>query len=388
MFPSVTFGHTLVISEHRYDADWALAFIARHAVGRTKYEGRAFWSDNAIRYALLRVRVSFKSYIQYRTHSAETLAQTPLCCGTSMSRTSVLDWNKGMQGMIKCGFAGVVRRFTPSRDVFSAIAARVLFPIAIFSLAAASHAQDSASVSADEAGTKSTGSTFDFWTYREPFWRNTPGNGTRDLSSFEHHQLLFGGNWQLRARVRATDGDTDFIGDDNRQIESYGLGEVDVRLLTMPYRSIAKRRAIAVGVETFLPSGDASGGSDTLSFGPQVSGVFFTPFGLKGTLFAPSYQHIFSVYEKSGAQRRHAGGIDLLGLWQSPDKKKWVLANPQLLLDYHAGTEYINVDVEAGMFLDRTLGTKGHSAYLRPGFQMGRYRNGDASIRFGYRINW
>ena len=133
---------------------------------------------------------------------------------------------------------------------------------------------------------------------------------------------------------------------------------------------------------------DDAAGSGALSFGPQIVGVFFTPFGLKGTLFAPSYQHIFSVYEQGDAESRHAGGVDLFGLWQSPDKQKWVLANPQLLLDYSAGTEFINVDVEAGMMLDGALGTKGHSAYLRPGFQMGHYRQGDASIEFGYKILW
>ena len=32
VFPSLAFGHTLVVSEHRYDPEWALALMARHRV--------------------------------------------------------------------------------------------------------------------------------------------------------------------------------------------------------------------------------------------------------------------------------------------------------------------------------------------------------------------
>ena len=32
VFPALTFGHTLMVSQHRYDAEWALEFMARHGV--------------------------------------------------------------------------------------------------------------------------------------------------------------------------------------------------------------------------------------------------------------------------------------------------------------------------------------------------------------------
>lgn len=32
VFPSLTFGHTLMVSEHRFDPEWALEFMARHGV--------------------------------------------------------------------------------------------------------------------------------------------------------------------------------------------------------------------------------------------------------------------------------------------------------------------------------------------------------------------
>ena len=32
LFPALTFGHTLMVSEHRFDAEWALGFMGRHGV--------------------------------------------------------------------------------------------------------------------------------------------------------------------------------------------------------------------------------------------------------------------------------------------------------------------------------------------------------------------
>ncbi len=35
VFPSLAFGHTLIVSEHRYEPEWALGFMARHGVTHT-----------------------------------------------------------------------------------------------------------------------------------------------------------------------------------------------------------------------------------------------------------------------------------------------------------------------------------------------------------------
>ncbi len=46
------------------------------------------------------------------------------------------------------------------------------------------------------------------------------------------------------------------------------------------------------------------------------------------------------------------------------------------------------IDVEAGTMLDKYLGTKGHSAYLRPSIGIGGDRPTDGSIEVGYKIIW
>ena len=143
-----------------------------------------------------------------------------------------------------------------------------------------------------------------------------------------------------------------------------------------------------VGFETFLPTAEESLGSQRLSFGPQIFGVQFNPFGIKGTLIAPAYQHKFSVYEEDGVEALHQGLIDIFLLWTSGDKQKWVLLDPQFVLDYKNNIEFGILDAEAGMMLDKILGTKGHSAYLRPSVGFGHHRPSDGSIEVGYKIVW
>ena len=101
-----------------------------------------------------------------------------------------------------------------------------------------------------------------------------------------------------------------------------------------------------------------------------------------------AYQHRFSVYEDDGVDDLHQGLIDIFLLWTSPDKLKWVLVDPQFIFDYENDIEFGILDAEAGMMLDKILGTKGHSAYIRPSVGFGHDRLSDGSIELGYKIVW
>ena len=123
----------------------------------------------------------------------------------------------------------------------------------------------------------------------------------------------------------------------------------------------------AFGFETFYPTAtEDSLGTGALSFGPQAFAVFFVPFGIEGTLFAPAYQHKFSIDEDNGRSDVHRGLIDIFLLWISSGRQYWVLLNPQIILDYEQQIEYMIFDAEFGTMLDKYFGTKGHSVYLRP----------------------
>jgi hypothetical protein len=143
--------------------------------------------------------------------------------------------------------------------------------------------------------------------------------------------------------------------------------------------------AVAAGVEVFLNTASEDAlGANAISLGPQVFGVFFKPFGGYFDLIAPAYQHKFSVYEESGASKVHQGLIDLFMLKTSKDKRKWALVNPQAVMDFENSREFGLLEAEVGTM----IGTKGHSAWLRPSAGIGNDRPYDISLEVGYKIVW
>lgn len=242
--------------------------------------------------------------------------------------------------------------------------------------------------SGDKTGTNPVNFTFDARIYNEYLWLNTEGDGDRNVTTFEYRQPILNATWQFRTRVRLGHVKADLNDDGHDDLDSFGLGEVDFRFLTVPYMNMEKRVALAVGFETFLPTGNDAVGSERASFGPQLFGVWFAPFGIKGTLIAPAYQHKFSFYEESGVDGLHQGLIDVFMLWTSEDKQYWVLLDPQMVIDYKNDIEFGLVDAEVGMMLDRFIEPKGHSVYLRPSVGIGAHRPSDASVEVGYKIVW
>ena len=249
-------------------------------------------------------------------------------------------------------------------------------------------ADETPDFSGDQSGTNPINFTFDARLYNEYLWLNTRGDGIRNVTTFEYRQPLLDGRLQFRTRLRATAVEADVTGNGSDDIESFGLGEIDFRFLTVPYIDMQKRRALAIGLETFLPTGNSAVGSETASLGPQIFGVFFAPFGIPGTLVAPAYQHKFSFYEEGDVTELHQGLLDLFVLWISEDKQIWILGNPQGVLDYRQSVQFGNVDIEFGTMLDRWVDRKGQSIYVRPAFGMGKDRPFDSALEVGYKVIW
>ena len=263
-----------------------------------------------------------------------------------------------------------------------------LFVLTVVGLSISAHAQEQADMKKDKTGTNPINFTFDLRVYNEYLWLNTAGDGNQNVTTLEYRQPFLEGKYQFRTRIRGVGIEADLNNDGIDDRDSSGLGEVDFRFLTVPYVNMKARQAVAVGFETFLPTGNAVVGSERLSFGPQVFAVFFAPFGIKGTLIAPAYQHKFSVWEDDGVANLHQGLIDIFLLWSSSDKQNWALIDPQIVIDYKNDIVFSLIDVEVGMMLDQFLGTKGHSAYLRPSVGIGGNRPTDGSIEVGYKVVW
>lgn len=235
----------------------------------------------------------------------------------------------------------------------------------------------------DQTGTNPINFTFDLRVYNEYLWLNTAGDGNQNLTTVEFRVPFLDGKWQFRVRARANVINADLNDDGVDELDESGFGDLDFRFLTVPYVDPEKRIAFAAGLEVFLDTAsDEALGSGSTSLGPQIFLVFFKPFGLDIDLFAPAYQHKFSIDGNDVNQSL----IDLFVLKTSEDKTLWALVNPVFVIDHEANTEYMLIDIELGTMLDKYLGTKGHSVYVRPSVGIGGDRPYDASIEVGYKI--
>ena len=246
-----------------------------------------------------------------------------------------------------------------------------------------------AAMKADKTGTNPINFTYDARIYNEYQWLNTEGDGDQNITTLEFRAPIMDGKWQFRVRTRYQGIEADLNDDGRDDLDESGWGDTDIRFLTVPYMDMSKKMAIAVGLEIFFDTAsDDALGSGATSLGPQVFAVFFKPFGGMFDLISPAYQHKFSVDEDDGRSKVHQGLIDLFFLKTSKDKQRWALIDPQGVLDYENDTEFMLVDVEVGTMLDKYLGTKGHSAYLRPSVGIGNDRPYDGSVEVGYKMIW
>jgi hypothetical protein len=238
----------------------------------------------------------------------------------------------------------------------------------------------------DKTGTNPINFSNDIRVYNEFSWLNTAGDGGQNLTTAELRTSFFDGKWQWRLRARYNSLRADLNDDGSDDIDESGMGDSDMRFLTAPYLNMAKKRAIAVGLEVFLNTASEDAlGAGTTALGPQVFMVFFNPVGISG-LFAPGLQYKFSVDEDEGRSDTDQVLIDLNFLRMSDDKNWWFFTDPQIVIDNENNTEFAIVDFEFGFMMNKWTDLKGHSFYIRPSFGVGVDRPSDGSIEVGYKI--
>ncbi len=245
-------------------------------------------------------------------------------------------------------------------------------------------AQSDAADGKDKTGTNPINFTHDFRIYHEFSELDTEGDGEQNVTTIEFRAPIADGDWQWRTRLRFNDIQADLNDDGNDDVDDNGVGVVDMRFLTVPYLNMKERRAVATGIEIFLPTGDEVTGSQTLSLGPQVFAVFFAPFGISNSIIAPALQYKFSIDEEDGADDVEQFLFDVFFLKTSADKQKWMLINPQYLFDEEQDVDFGFIDAEFGMM----LGSSGQSVYLRPSVGIGGDKATEHGLEVGYKIIW
>ena len=240
----------------------------------------------------------------------------------------------------------------------------------------------------DKTGTNPANFTYDARLYNEYRWLNTAGDGGQNITTLEFRAPFAGRKWQIRGKVRAVDLQADLNDDGTDDVDEFGFGDIDLRIMNIPYFNMQKKFALALGVEFFLntASEDALGAGAT-SVAPLVFLGFFNPFG-PGTVFFPGYQHTYSIDEDDGRSRVHQGLIDLFLVKTWGDNQFWGYIDPQIILDYENDIEFMLIELQVGMMVDKYFGTKGHSTYILPSFGVGTDRPYDWSLEVGYKIIW
>jgi hypothetical protein len=236
----------------------------------------------------------------------------------------------------------------------------------------------------DKTGTNPLNFTYDARLYDEYRWLNTDGDGGQNLLTGEFRMPFAGGKWQLRAKVRSVNLRADLDDDGFNDVSEAGFGDTDIRFMTIPYLSMEKKMGVATGAEFFFDTAsDDALGTGATSVAPFVFVAFFNPVG-KGSIFVPGYQHTISVHEDDGRDDVHGGLIDMFLVKTWKENKYWGYVDPQIVLDYEGSTEFMLLEIQAGMM----LGSKGHSIWAMPSFGVGTYRPYDFSLEIGYKIVW
>ena len=75
--------------------------------------------------------------------------------------------------------------------------------------------------------------------------------------------------------------------------------------------------------------------------------------------------------------------IDIFILWIDPNKRFWVVGDPQFIFDHESDREWAQIDLEAG-----TMMFGATSTYLRPSIGVGGHRTYDWSLEFGFKVIW
>jgi len=254
-------------------------------------------------------------------------------------------------------------------------------------------AESAATNKEDKTGTNPINFQRDVRIYNEYSWLNTEGDGNQNLTTLEYRTPFAGGKWQLRVRAPVYNMVTaDFNGDGIDNIDDSGQGDLNFRLLTVPYFKGAN--AIAFALEVFLDTAsDDSLGAGNTSLAPVVFfGKFFKGgFGpwQKGGLFAPGLQYKFSIDESDGRAKTEQAIIDINYLLTSVDGQSWLFVEPQIVFDLENNTEFTIMDIELGWMMTKwSPDLKGHSFYVRPTFTIGSGsdRPTDYGIEVGYKI--
>jgi len=256
-----------------------------------------------------------------------------------------------------------------------------LLTLVLFGASVAVQAEGVEEAAEDNTGTNPISFTNDLRIYYNFSELNTKGDGESHTTTLEFRTPFADGKWQFRIRMPYVWEEADTTGNGINNIDDNGIGNVNIRFLTVPILKMEKKFALATGLEVFFDTAnDPKIAESSISLGPAVFAVFFKPPG-GAAMIVPAYQHVFSV----GGKDVNRTQLDVFYLYTWKDKFiNWMMINPQGVIDYENDNDSAwNIDLEAGKML-----TKTQSLYLRPGIGIGGDRIFDWDMEVGWKMVW
>lgn len=217
--------------------------------------------------------------------------------------------------------------------------------------------------------------------FRFPFGRDVavlkgiePGNWMYDMGK------TFAGRVKMRYKSLSLDNS---LSDPFGTSELSGIGDIDARILWIPYMS--KSFGLAPGLEAFFNTST----NDALGYGTNVIAplVFFGFPGLlgKGSIFAPGYQYLFDVSGDEASPQISRSQIDLYFVWVFPKNRNWLTINPQAVINHKNNTAPMLIEVEWGFMIAQSAGASG---WIRPGAGLGPDRPYNWNLEAGLKFVW
>ncbi|WP_170354049.1 hypothetical protein [Ruegeria lacuscaerulensis] len=213
----------------------------------------------------------------------------------------------------------------------------------------------------DKTGTNPINFQKDVRLYHE--YQDLGGGNTGNVTTFEYRTPFAKGKWQFRIKIPHRSVDVTGPG---FFFDEAGLGDINFRVLTVPYLNPETRQAFAYGLEVWLPTASEDIlGDDDVVLGPQLFYAFFNPFGIKSSGLFPGIQHAFNVGSNVGDDVNETR-FDVFFLKQWPEQQLYMLLNPQYIVDWENDTQGGVFDAEVGY-----TWKSGVTLYGRPGVGLG-----------------
>jgi len=253
-------------------------------------------------------------------------------------------------------------------------------------------AEKEATNTKDKSGTNPINFQTELRFFNEYSWLNTAGDGNQNLVTMEYRAPIdLAKKYQLRTRLRHNAIKADLNDDGNNDINDAGLGDIDFRILSVPWFKGANAFAWAFEVSLNTAS-DPTLGSGATAIIPQVFyGRFFRgnplPIYSGGGIFVPGLQWKVSIEEDDGREDINQFIIDLYFVSVTQSRKQWFFIDPQIVIDNENDTEFAIIDFQFGWMMSTWFDNlKTQSFWITPAIGIGNDRPVDYGVEFGYKF--